>query len=494
MLLNHSPPRHLIAFCRDGSKNTIPTLSQIGVVDGAASLQDGFVPLNFEATPPDGDGVPPSGLDMNGILGEIDAIVRWMAVGGGFVHDPDYAGNSAVNGYPKGARILRSDGGGYWLNTTDNNATDPEGAGALAAGWVPDIMPGVAPVAMSGFDVTLSPLQYGQPIIGISGTLTAHVHLIFPAMYGQWTVINSTTGPYSITCKTASGTGVVIDALSIVSGDGSNIRLASSSNITPINKGAIRGARNRYKMTCNGTDNNVVVSANEICLEEWNGSAYTGKYVTIHELSLTKTTDSWAAGGGNGGLDTGTINPGEWYCIWVIYNPTIQSMDILISNSNLSPAMPSGYTYRARFSYFRTDNADGYPISMTSLDHYSDYKVSAGSNLPSLRIMEHNNAYSDQTVIQSPISDFVPPTAIRIKGVALCSTDTIASDAHVWLSPSDQYSVTNPHLGVPINLKSTIADATSKSIQYDFMIEGSTLQFQATGYASLYCSGWVDDF
>jgi len=224
MQLTNTPGKLVLPFANAGAKNTIPTASQIGITAGAASLTDGFPPLT--RTPIAAGGVPPSGLDMNGILYELSAILRWANAGGGYAYDAAFATDSNVGGYPKGARIMRSDGLGYWFNTVENNTTDPEAAGAAAAGWVPDFTNGVTSVAMASANVTLTPLQYGKPIIVITGTLTANLNLIFPTIVNEWTVINNTTGPYTITCKTAAGTGLVVNTAALIVGDGTNIQSA----------------------------------------------------------------------------------------------------------------------------------------------------------------------------------------------------------------------------------------------------------------------------
>lgn len=229
MQLIDAPGKLVLPFAASGAKNAIPVASQIGIVAGAASLTDGFPPLT--RTPLAAGGVPPSGLDMNGIIYELSAILRWANAGAGYVYDGTFAADSNVGGYPKGARVLRSDGQGYWFNTTDNNTTDPEGAGAVAAGWVPDFTNGVAAVTMTGSNVTLTALEYGKPIIVISGLLTANLNLIFPSIAGKWSVINNTTGAYSVTCKTAAGTGVAVSGVAIIVGDATNI-YATSSGIT----------------------------------------------------------------------------------------------------------------------------------------------------------------------------------------------------------------------------------------------------------------------
>ena len=236
MQLSNAPGKLLLPFANAGAKNSVPVASQIGIVAGAASLTDGFPPLT--RTPIASGGVPPSGLDMNGILYALSAALRWANAGGGYVYDGAFAADANVTGYPKGARILRSDGAGYWLNTIDGNTVDPESVtvnAAQVAGWVPDLTNGVAAVTMTNANVTLTPIQYGKPLIVLSGILTANLNLIFPNLSGEWTVVNNCTGAFTVTAKTAAGTGAVVTSGSvrIIYGDGTNIAGAMNEVETP---------------------------------------------------------------------------------------------------------------------------------------------------------------------------------------------------------------------------------------------------------------------
>lgn len=108
---------------------SIPTASQIGVIAGAASLHDGFVPLN--ATPLGSGGIPPDIKDMNGILYEISGWSRWLQAGGPVYFDAAFC--TAIEGYPAGAVIMSATTiGTLWVNSTENNTTNPDAGGA---GW-----------------------------------------------------------------------------------------------------------------------------------------------------------------------------------------------------------------------------------------------------------------------------------------------------------------------------------------------------------------------
>jgi len=218
MLQANSPEKISLPFSSSGSKNAIPENSQRG---GVASYEDGFpsitmIPLNI-------GGIPPDGKDMNGILYELSSIARWANVGGGYVYDQTFAENASVLGYPKGARVLSSDGYNCWVNTVDGNMNNPE---TTPEGWVTDFSAYAQSITMTSSNVTLTPLQYGKKIIVITGLLTSSLNLVFPTVTADWIVINNTTGSYTITAKTASGVGVLVlqSYLSHIFSDGTNIK------------------------------------------------------------------------------------------------------------------------------------------------------------------------------------------------------------------------------------------------------------------------------
>lgn len=215
------PSQIAVPFANAGLRAAIPANSNN--VTGRAGYDQGFPPINL--TPKVAGGIPPFGQDMNGTLYDATRAIQFTQAGSSFVYNSTFA--TAIGGYRPGARVLRTDGFGYWLNTIDGNSVDPEGAGAAAAGWVPDYTNGIAAITMTNANVTLTPLQYGRPIVLITGTLTANLNLIFPSIADQWTVINNTTGAFSITCKTAAGSGVVVSIPSSIVGDGVNIYTAT---------------------------------------------------------------------------------------------------------------------------------------------------------------------------------------------------------------------------------------------------------------------------
>ena len=108
--------------------HAVPVASQIGITDGAASLTDGFPPLT--QTPPGAGGIPPDIKDFNGILEQVTAWARWQGAGGSIAYDATF--QTAIGGYPKGCVLSSTPAGNFWISTADDNATNPDAAGA---GW-----------------------------------------------------------------------------------------------------------------------------------------------------------------------------------------------------------------------------------------------------------------------------------------------------------------------------------------------------------------------
>ena len=213
-----------------GQINAIPTASQIGIVNGRASLHDGFPPNTF--LPLTTGGVPPFGADFNGILNEITSITQWQQAGGFFPYDSAFS--TTIGGYPKGAVLQSANGSGLWISTAENNTTNPDTGGA---GWTSLAFEGSQAITVTTADVTVTQLQLAYPVLIISGALTADRNLILSAIVGEWIIQNNTTGAFNLTVKTASGTGITATQgqSTYIYGDGTNILFANSAQVSSFN-------------------------------------------------------------------------------------------------------------------------------------------------------------------------------------------------------------------------------------------------------------------
>ncbi|MCS6499055.1 hypothetical protein NYD60_03400 [Burkholderia thailandensis] len=227
MQANQIPTLVPLAFAAGGAFNTIPEASQIGTNPGGASLVDGFPPLT--RTPIAAGGIPPSGLDMNGVLNLITQSTRWSHAGGRYGFNSAFAADTNVGGYPAGAMLMSADGFGTWLSLVDNNSDNPDtGPGTK---WAPSQAYGFSAISgLTNVNVTLTPAQAMKSRIVLTGALTGNVQIILPAWTREWTIVNNTTGAFTITVKTASGTGVTIPAgAARVVCDGTNVTQPAES-------------------------------------------------------------------------------------------------------------------------------------------------------------------------------------------------------------------------------------------------------------------------
>lgn len=169
----------------------IPQASQIGIENGAASLTDGFPPLNFD--PLSGGGVPPFGQDFNGILRQITQWSRWQAAGGPVIYDSTF--QTAVGGYPAGALVQSATTPGiFWYSLVDNNATNPDTGGA---GW----QSLVAPYSIANGQLAQMPSLTVKGNLGVAGSVTGSIS-------GTTLTVSAVTSGVIAVGSTLSGTGV----------------------------------------------------------------------------------------------------------------------------------------------------------------------------------------------------------------------------------------------------------------------------------------------
>lgn len=201
------PSRITKAFGVNGLKNTIPVDSSTTTDNnGVATFEKGFPSITMQ--PLSAGGIPPSGKDVNGVLYSTTLQQQWQNAGMTYAFNQAFS--DAVGGYPKGAIVPSSVYTGQWLNLNEANGTPPESPTGANTGWVPVNNYGVTQITMTSSSIVMTSLQAAKDRIIISGTLTANLNLIFPAWVKSWVVHNNCTGNFNITCKTSTGTGIVV--------------------------------------------------------------------------------------------------------------------------------------------------------------------------------------------------------------------------------------------------------------------------------------------
>lgn len=203
------PQKFLVPFAKnDSAKVEIPVTS----ADPTRFSQSlGSPPLT--GMPPEAGGVPPQLEDFNGAMNQIARGVWWALGGNRFGFDATWAGDSAINGYARGAVLpaalgTGSIGMGEWINNAEDNTANPD---TLGTGWVPGYHYGsTALTGQSGGTTTLSPAQAAKRVITISGSLTSNLVVVVPEWIYEWSFYNNTGGGFTVTVKNAATPGVIV--------------------------------------------------------------------------------------------------------------------------------------------------------------------------------------------------------------------------------------------------------------------------------------------
>lgn len=277
-----------------GYIRTIPTASQIGITNGAASLTDGFPPLTF--LPVGSGGVPPFGQDFNGILNQITAWTRWQGAGGLAKYDGTFS--SAVGGYPAGAILAGASPGTVWLNLADNNTTNPDSAGS---NWAQFAL--TQGSSISGATITNSTIVLQQ-----SGNPT-------PTTEGQiaW---NTSLGQLAVGHNSATVTIPVGPAPGALYGLTIADDVSDTTHTIDFAAGQATDSTNAF-------------------------------YITLGSALNKQINNAWAAGSNAGGLFSGSLTNGTYHC-FAIYNPSTGIVDAGFSTSVTASDRPAGYTYYRR--------------------------------------------------------------------------------------------------------------------------------------------------
>ena len=337
-----------------------------------------------------------------------------------------------------------------------------------------------------GANVTLTADESQYPMIVLTGVITANISVIVPNAGREWVIANGTTGAFTVTVKTAAGSGVAVaqGASLHLYCDLANVNQVGASS-TPQ---AVVGQFSNLKASATGLSAVTTITADELVVEN-----AANQYQTLRAVSVTP---SFAAAGANG-LDVGAANSqtaNTWYYLWVIWNGTTTAG--LLSLSAAAPTMPSGYTHKARVGAVRTDStANKYPLSFTQAGRRSQYKVVAGSNVAGMPIMASGvqGVTVTPTFVAIPVASFIPPTAVAIDLVVRCG-----NPASAICAPNNQYgghnSITNPP-----PLVFTVSATTYGAMQAKTMLlESANIFYAADGSGAvganlLACAGWEDN-
>lgn len=224
------PSNYPLPFASSGTKNTIPTPA---TGTGKASFTEGFPAVTM--MPIVAGGIPPEGKDFNGILYDITTHTVWVNAGGQYQFDAVLS--AEIGGYPAGMVLQNNAGTASYVSAVANNTTDfnsdPSSIGTL---WLPYSGKAFSNVTINttGGTTVLTAIQAVADFVTVTGVLTSNATLTFPAALGKRTIINNTTGAFSVTAIALGGSGVPIfqGGVDTVICDGTNVRYEDSSALT----------------------------------------------------------------------------------------------------------------------------------------------------------------------------------------------------------------------------------------------------------------------
>ena len=224
------PTNYSTPFANTGVKNTIPTAA---TGTGKASFTEGFPAITM--TPIVSGGIPPEGKDFNGILYDITTHTIWVNAGGQYQFDS--ALSTAIGGYPVGMVLQNNAGTASYVSAVANNTINFNSTpSSIGVQWLP--YSGAAfsnvTVATTGGTTALTTTQAAAQFITVTGTLTSNATITFPAARFKTTIINNTTGAFTVTAIASGGSGVPIfqGGVDSIMCDGTNVRYEDSSAVT----------------------------------------------------------------------------------------------------------------------------------------------------------------------------------------------------------------------------------------------------------------------
>jgi len=244
----------------------------------------------------------------------------------------------------------------------------------------------------------------------------------------------------------------------------------------PVTAPSIQGAFKNLQVSSTGLSANVSVTVDEIVVE-----SAANVYQKLRNVALSI---AGTAVGANG-LDAGALTINTWYSVWVIGNSAITAG--LLSLSGLAPALPAGYTHKARVGWIRTDGtASKFPLSFKQFGRRIQYVAVAGSNVSALPVMASGAAGN----VASPayaavgVSSFIPPTAVSINGnIGTASLALFAANGNAGVAGG-----ANP----PILTLATPA-SSYQTVEFDVLLESTNIYWANNGTAHLACIGWGDN-
>jgi hypothetical protein len=230
----------------------------------------------------------------------------------------------------------------------------------------------------------------------------------------------------------------------------------------------------------------VAITADALAVTDASGN-------TTRLSGLNLTASLTATVGALGGLDAGTVTAGNFYHIYVVYNPTTGVVSTQLSLSAAGPSLVSGYTQWARVG---ANKAKTTTTWLPGIQSNCDFAVTVGTAQTALPLIASGaiGAPGTPTWVAQAVRGngaHVPPTASHIHASLLANS---AANLVAIVAPNASYGAssqaTNPP---PVQLWSSTAYVPG-AVQFTMALESNNI-YMATTSAGFYlsCVGWRDN-
>lgn len=212
-------------------------------------------------------------------------------------------------------------------------------------------------------------------------------------------------------------------------------------------------------------------------------------------LSFTAVSESIATGStGAGGLDTGSMANDTWYAVWLIAKPD-GTIDAMLSTSATSPTMPSGYTYKMRMGWVRSDGSANL-YRTKQVGNKAVYVIGTNPTVGRQLASGAAGSMSAPTWVAVATGSYVPTTAVEILIYATTEAPGVSSTYGIMVAPNNSYgaynSGTNPPPIVGYYAIGTLVGLVT--ICGGLVLESTDIYWASSGSVSeLYCQGWIDN-
>lgn len=229
------------------------------------------------------------------------------------------------------------------------------------------------------------------------------------------------------------------------------------------------------------------IVADSILLEDTNGEAYQARSVNVTIASGTA---------GANGIDTGAVANSTGYFLWVIYNPTTNTVAGLMSTSATAPTMPSGYTFKARVGWNRTNGSAQFH-RVVQIGNKARYAVSATITTVLPNIANGvAGTWSDTapTLATASVAALVPATASEIV-VNISNRHGGSANAGVLVAPTTAWGgANNGPAGTAGAGLASLNTGSATNVQHTMALEANTIAWASSAAGgAVSCAGWTDN-